>query len=282
MSVAIVALGRLATSCSNSTPRALLESTASTSQALTVRAVCLEPGPDSGDLWTCGEELTVECREQASPGTVETLHVDVADCPAALTVNSGPYGVGTHQIEVFAPSAQHHAGSQPAATICGAGSTLPDATSCAPDAGVPICSARLTIVDTTPPHVVSHDQELWPPNHAMHQVTVADCVTVTDACDAIADVQFLWATVDEAPDARGSGNTAPDLAFIDCHTVGVRAERQGGGDGRVYELGYRATDQSGNSVDGTCRVAVPHDQGKGHTATGVAIMRVEAPAGCVI
>jgi hypothetical protein len=103
-----------------------------------------------------------------------------------------------------------------------------------------------------------------------------------DACGAAVDVRFLWATSDEAPDAHGSGHTEPDVQFIDCHTVDVRAERQGNGDGRVYELGYRAIDPSGNSVDGTCRIAVPHDQGRGNTATGVAIMKVEAPAGCVI
>ena len=262
MTVAVVALGRFAAGCSDSASRAPIEPIASTSQALTVNAVCLESDADSGDLWTCGEERIVECREQASPGSVETLHVDVPACPAAgLTVNSGPYGLGTHQIAVFAPSTQ-------------------DAD--APDAGGPICSARLTIVDTTPPHVVSHDHELWPPNHKMHRITVADCVTATDACGASSDVQFLWASADEAPDAHGSGHKEPDLQFVDCHTIDVRAERQGGGDGRVYELGYRVTDQSGNSVDGTCRIAVPHDQGMGHTATGVAIMKVQAPAGCAI
>jgi Ca-activated chloride channel family protein len=259
LSVAVIVLGSIAGGC-DSAPQPLPESIASARQALTVRAVCLESDASTGGLWTCGEERTVECREHASPGAVETLHVDVPGCPAGdLSVNPGPYGLGTHPIEVFAPATQNGA-----------------------DAGAAICSARLTIVDTTPPRVVSHDQELWPPNHKMHRVTVADCVTVTDACDAATDIRFLWATADEAPDAHGSGHTEPDVQFIDCHTVDVRAERQGGGDGRVYELGYRARDRSGNSVDGTCRVTVPHDQGQGHMATGVATMKVDAPAGCAI
>lgn len=271
LSIAVVAVGKFATGCSDSGSRVQFEPSATTRQALTVRAECLASDAGSGDLWKCGEERVVECREQVSPGRVETLHVDVPGCPASgLAVDPGPYGLGTHPIDVFAPSAQNvTCDARAASAACGA-----------PDGSAAICSARLTIVDTMPPRIAPRNQELWPPNHSMHRVTVADCVTVTDACDASVEVRFLWATADETPDARGSGNHQPDLSFVDCHTVDVRSERQGGGDGRVYELGYRAQDKSGNAVDGSCRITVPHDQGQGHSATGLAVMKVEAPAGC--
>lgn len=260
-----IALGLLASACSDSPPG---RPTASVPQYLTVKAECLaESDGDSGSAWRCGQERVVECEEHSAPGSVETLSVDVPDCPVdGLAVNPGPYALGSHEIDVFARNE---------ASTGEAGS--PDGSA---DAGGPICSARLTIVDTTPPQVQAHDETLWPPNHRMHEVLASDCVTATDACDDAVDVRFLWATSDEAPDALGSGHREPDVEFGDCRTVRVRAERMGGGDGRVYELGFRATDHSGNSTEGTCRVMIPHDQGGHSPTTGVAAYRVDAPADC--
>jgi len=42
--------------------------------------------------------------------------------------------------------------------------------------------------------------------------------------------------------------------------VQLRSERQGGSNGRVYKLGWKATDDSGNETEGKCVVVVPHDQ----------------------
>jgi hypothetical protein len=43
----------------------------------------------------------------------------------------------------------------------------------------------------------------------------------------------------------------------------VRVERQGGRDGRVYHITFRATDASGGSCTRTVTLCVPHDQGDG-------------------
>jgi hypothetical protein len=46
------------------------------------------------------------------------------------------------------------------------------------------------------------------------------------------------------------------MAIVDGHTVELRAERQGGGDGRVYRIEF--------ALDGAshfCEVHVPHNQG---------------------
>ncbi|MGB5524786.1 MAG: hypothetical protein WBM96_19605, partial [Polyangiales bacterium] len=43
--------------------------------------------------------------------------------------------------------------------------------------------------------------------------------------------------------------------------VQLRSERQGGGNGRTYRLGWTAVDDAGNvTIEGECVVRVPHDQ----------------------
>jgi hypothetical protein len=65
----------------------------------------------------------------------------------------------------------------------------------------------------------------------------------------------------------GDGNTTGDIAGADLGTAGtevdLRAERNGTGPGRVYQLTYRAVDASGNSTPAFAVVTVPHDQGSG-------------------
>ena len=43
----------------------------------------------------------------------------------------------------------------------------------------------------------------------------------------------------------------------------LRAERAGGGTGRVYTICVKCEDASGNIAEATVDVTVPHDQGKG-------------------
>lgn len=122
----------------------------------------------------------------------------------------------------------------------------------------------LTVEDTVAPEIQSLNTELWPPNHKMATVLPSDCVAVFDACDAAPHVEFTWATSDESVNDNGDGNTDPDI-ILTADSVQLRAERQGGGDGRVYTLGYRVTDAAGHIVDGQCTVTVPHDQSGGES-----------------
>ncbi len=98
---------------------------------------------------------------------------------------------------------------------------------------------------------------LWPPNHKYHTITGADCVV--DACDENVRVTFLSASSDEPVNAKGDGNTEPDIVLA-CDHVQLRSERQGGSNGRVYTLGWKAVDEAGNETDGECIVTVHHDQ----------------------
>jgi len=123
------------------------------------------------------------------------------------------------------------------------------------------------VVDTEAPRVTEHQVKLWPPNHSMHEVTPEDCVTVEDRCHGPIDAHFTWARCDEPEDDVGDGHHQPDVEFGD-KSVQVRSERQGGGDGRVYRLGYAAEDSDGNVVEGSCTVVVPHDQSGGEAMEG--------------
>ncbi len=72
---------------------------------------------------------------------------------------------------------------------------------------------------------------------------------------------------DEPTLAAGSGSrdTCPDGNGVGSSTAQVRAERAGNvkvpGDGRVYHIGFTATDANGQSCRGEVLVCVPHDQG---------------------
>ena len=96
---------------------------------------------------------------------------------------------------------------------------------------------------------------LFPPNHRYAEVGVTgvtdpegDPITIT--IDAIRQ--------DEAVDAAGSGNTAPDGRITDDGaSAAVRAERAGGGNGRVYTIGFTAADTVGGTCTGEVTVGVP-------------------------
>ena len=59
---------------------------------------------------------------------------------------------------------------------------------------------------------------------------------------------------------RGDGNTSPD-AVLKGHKAAMRAERQGGGNGRVYHLSFTAKDRDGATCCGTVTTCVPRDNG---------------------
>lgn len=100
---------------------------------------------------------------------------------------------------------------------------------------------------------------LWPPNHALIPIAITGVFDPDGDPLAIAAVRV---TQNEAVDARGSGNTAPD-AQLD--PLAVRAERSGGGNGRIYAIDFVADDGFGGTCAGTVYVCVPHDRGRGAT-----------------
>lgn len=126
------------------------------------------------------------------------------------------------------------------------------------------CSSTITVEDTTPPVIVSASvtpNMLWPPNHKMVPVKVS--AVVTDECG-----ETTWRIVsissNEAVNAPGSGNTAPDWEITGDATANLRAERSGRNRaGRIYTIVIEATDGSGNvSAPASVIVTVPHNRGR--------------------
>ena len=127
--------------------------------------------------------------------------------------------------------------------------------------------------DTTPPEIsVSVDPtELWPPNHKMKTITAT--VTATDDSDPSPTVVLTSIVSNEPDEGLGDGDKPNDIQDADIreedYEFSLRAERSGGGDGRIYTITYTATDVSGNSQDASATVTVPHDKGKGKAAPGL-------------
>jgi len=102
---------------------------------------------------------------------------------------------------------------------------------------------------------------LWPPNHQFVDVSV---VGVTDPDGDPVAITITGITQDEALNVGvGEGNTCPDASGVGTATGSLRAEREGGGDGRVYHVGFTADDGRNGRCTGTVTVCVPHDQGQG-------------------
>lgn len=101
---------------------------------------------------------------------------------------------------------------------------------------------------------------LWPPNHDFAPIGI---VGVNDPDGDEVSIAVTGISQDEAVDAPGSGNTAPDGRGVGGATAEVRAERAGGGDGRVYAISFTAEDGNGGSCSGAVRVGVPKSQGSG-------------------
>jgi hypothetical protein len=247
--------------------------------ASTVVAACIDDAPrdaaeeeaalevacvDAGDpvpvgAWVCGDDRIVECGTHAG-AAVALIHADLAamhveDACVDLDLEPsavGPFAVGEHEITVS--RADEHAS---------------------------LCASRLVVVDTTPPVVSPGYLELWPPDHKLFWLTPEDCAAhAADTCDPDVEIELTWATSDEFADETGDGDTEEDIVDLGCDGVGLRAERDAQRDGRVYTVGYRATDDAGNATEGACTVVVRHDRGDlGPVQNNVEAYRVEL-AGC--
>ncbi len=225
------------------------------------------PSTNCFDFTKQGEEVMVinsMCADAGMGGTHECTS------PAGATVTLEASGTSNGTVEWF------EGFGTPGQRLLGTGSpfqaTLPlgphDITlRVSNDAGVvDLDDVRVDVVDTQPPSLglTLSPMTLWPPNHRM--VTVTAEPLATDLCTG-ASVALVSVASDEPDDSPedGDGSTVND---IQGHSLGVadtdlllRAERAGGGDGRIYTVTYEATDASGNSMAAASIVTVPHDQG---------------------
>jgi YVTN family beta-propeller protein len=106
-------------------------------------------------------------------------------------------------------------------------------------------------------HATASPNLLWPPNHKLVPIQISG---VPDPGGPAATVTVTSIFQDEPVHSPGSGNTGPDGTGVGTSTPSVRAERDGGGDGRVYHIFFTAS-ANGGSCMGAVTVGVPHDQG---------------------
>src|SRR5262249_34542326 len=91
---------------------------------------------------------------------------------------------------------------------------------------------------------------LWPPNHKLVAVTV---VGVTDAANHPVTLTVTGVTQDEPTHGLGDGDTSPDAALQGGKLL-LRAERAGGGAGRLYQVSFTASDSLGGQCTGVVTV----------------------------
>lgn len=194
-----------------------------------IDAACVEEEPED-DAWVCEETREIACEDDA--GLELVVQLDEGACAGAdLQGVDGPFGPGTHEIEIEDEAS-----------------------------GEVVCTATLEVVDENAPEFETEEIELWPPNHKMHEISLSDCITEINDCDEEVEARVLWVSSDEADNDKGDGNTSDDVALVDEDRVSLRSERQGGSNGRVYTIGFELSDDDGNTSEGECRVSVPHDQ----------------------
>jgi 6-phosphogluconolactonase len=117
----------------------------------------------------------------------------------------------------------------------------------------PISVAIATNACRIPPvisAVSANPAVLWPPNHNMTAVSVN--YNLTAQCGTAACTLSVASNEPTGAD--------PDWVVIDPHHVELRADRTGGGSGRIYTINIACTDTAGNSARSTTTVTVPHDQ----------------------
>ncbi|HXF61566.1 MAG TPA: Ig-like domain-containing protein [Caldilineaceae bacterium] len=96
---------------------------------------------------------------------------------------------------------------------------------------------------------------LWPPNHILVDVKITFNA-------AVASATLLSVASSEADNGPGDGNTTGDIVIVDDTTVRLRAERAGGGPGRIYTLTYDVTDRCGALHRITVTVTAPANRGQ--------------------
>ncbi|MHC4067334.1 MAG: immunoglobulin-like domain-containing protein [Planctomycetota bacterium] len=124
------------------------------------------------------------------------------------------------------------------------------------------------VVDTLPPAVTNGEMiEIWPPNHHYRTFSLSDCaVNLTDLCegelevDALGPIMSIYSDEPEDANGNGDGRTANDIVILGSSDFKLRAERQGGGNGRVYGVTFEVSDAAGHTAEATCYIGVPHDQ----------------------
>jgi hypothetical protein len=116
----------------------------------------------------------------------------------------------------------------------------------------------ITVVPVNDPPVcvaTPSKSTLWPPKNKMVSISING---VTDPVEG----DPVTVTVTSIAQDETIGNSS-DGSGVGSSTANVRAQRDGGGNGRVYHISYTGDDGNGGICTGEVTVGVPHDQGNG-------------------
>lgn len=227
-----------------------------------------QEGTNQPPVADAGSDQTVECADASgAPVTLDGSGSSDPDLDPLTYTWTGPFGTATG----VSPTVTLPLGTHPITLTVDDGNSETDTD-----------EVVVTVEDTTLPVLsVSTDPiTLWPPNHTYHTIALGNVVTgVSDACGAnltVEDAIIITTSSDEPENANGDGNTLDDIVIgTDCRTVDLRAERRGGGDGRVYTVEVAIADASGNEGTAMFQVTVPKskkstaiDDGPSYTVAG--------------
>lgn len=216
-----------------------------TVQFRSIDPVCIEEAP-APDVWACGESLVIDCNDAEVP---EEIYVQVGEDECSgleLVPFDGPFPPGQHEVVIVDENSD-----------------------------TAVCSSELTVTDPVAPIVEVVDLSMWPPNHEMHELTLADCIDEVIDCDPTWTAAIDYITSDEPDEDIGDGNTEGDIVILASDAFALRSERQGGSNGRVYKVFFTVTDGSGNATEAACHVVVDHDKGNGAAVYDGEAHRVE-------
>ena len=148
-------------------------------------------------------------------------------------------------------------------------------------AGTDTDEVEIIIEDTTPPilKVEAGRRRLWPPDLTYRKIKRSKFFSgVLDICDAnISDDSVVITSVSSDEPEIGENDTPDDIIINgSCRKVKLRAERQQGGNGRVYTINLGVLDASGNLGTAAYQVYVPIEKKGGAIDDGP----VYTVAGC--
>ena len=210
-----------------------------------IEPVCIEETPP-GDVWVCGESLTLDCNDAPVPGEIY-VQVGEDECAGLdLVPFDGPFHPGHYDVVIVDETSDDE-----------------------------VCASELTVTDAHAPIVEVIDHSIWPPNHKMKEFALADCIAEVEDCDPHWTAVIDYVASDEPDEDIGDGNTVGDIEILASDAFAVRSERQGGRNGRVYTVGFTVTDGSGNETEASCYVVVDHDRGNGAAIDDGEAYRVE-------
>jgi len=105
----------------------------------------------------------------------------------------------------------------------------------------------------------------WPPFHNTVEIILKG-ITDVDGDSISFNIDSI--TQDEPNKGLGKGDKSPDGFGVGTETASIRVERDGGGDGRVYEISFTADDGKGGQCSSSRLIGVPHDKAKAPVNSG--------------